>query len=71
MKTEIVDAGEGVLLEVKHTPDAGVCDIESVRVLDVNYRPTGPDLSRWLDSLYLIRPDGATLLLSTLTEQLA
>ncbi len=60
----------GVLLEVEYSGPSPV-EIQSVRVLDADYRPVGPDLTLMLhDTLFLVAQDEAERFLSKLVAEL-
>jgi hypothetical protein len=58
---------EGVMLEIEYSPEFPVAsppqgpEITSARVLDAEYRPTGPNLLHLLDKMYIEIVTGADL----------
>lgn len=63
----------GVTLHVEYDVDAtdGVPILQSVRVLDAQYRPCGPDLTDWLQRLvFMHTPEEGEAMLSVLAGEI-
>lgn len=71
METTLQDHG-GTLFEVQYTWGSdNVPEIASLRVLDADYRPAGPNLAPFLDTmLIMVAPGEATPFLSLVSEQI-
>lgn len=71
-----ITSHEGVMLEIEYDPDPtlGIAGptINIVRVLDSNYKATGPNLVEFLDKMFmLVNEKEGTKFLSVVAEELA
>ena len=71
MKSHTHETEDGVLIRVEYEPDGDTIEFVNARLLDVDYRPVGPNLCEFLHSLVrMTSADTAERYLQQITEEI-